>query len=158
MRINLFKGLALNVSFSFGALFSAVFVALALHLLSKLLIKDPFSGNQPLVPFVLAAVVIGPLLEELVFRFGLFDIALLQMIPEIMQKFWKRIGRKQWVASCLILQALIFGFLHSRATYQLNLIISLGGLLYGILYLKFGKNLFPAYVAHATFNLLPLIL
>ncbi|CAM1343384.1 CPBP family intramembrane glutamic endopeptidase [Tenacibaculum amylolyticum] len=52
----------------------------------------------------------------------------------------------------VILQALIFGFRHSYDISERSITVAIIGLVMGIAYVKFGRNLWPLIIAHCILN------
>jgi len=52
----------------------------------------------------------------------------------------------------VILQAVIFGFRHSHDLSERSITVGLIGLVMGIAYVKFGRNLWPLIIAHCLLN------
>lgn len=52
----------------------------------------------------------------------------------------------------VLLQALIFGFRHSYDISERSISVAIIGLVMGIAYVKFGRNLWPLIIAHCVFN------
>lgn len=52
----------------------------------------------------------------------------------------------------VVLQAIIFGFRHSNDFSARSLSVGIIGLIMGIAYVKFGRNLWPLIIAHCILN------
>lgn len=52
----------------------------------------------------------------------------------------------------VVLQAVIFGFRHSNDLSERSITVGLIGLIMGIAYVKFGRNLWPLIIAHCILN------
>ncbi|NOR28973.1 MAG: CPBP family intramembrane metalloprotease [Lutibacter sp.] len=52
----------------------------------------------------------------------------------------------------VLLQALIFGFRHSNDLSERSITVGIIGLIMGIAYVKFGRNLWPLIIAHCILN------
>ncbi len=52
----------------------------------------------------------------------------------------------------VILQAVIFGFRHSYDLSERSITVGIIGLIMGIAYIKFGRNLWPLIIAHCLLN------
>ncbi|WP_179346196.1 CPBP family intramembrane glutamic endopeptidase [Winogradskyella ursingii] len=57
----------------------------------------------------------------------------------------------------VILQAFIFGFRHSNDLSERSITVGLIGLIMGIAYVKFGRNLWPLIIAHCILNSMSMI-
>jgi len=57
----------------------------------------------------------------------------------------------------VILQALIFGFRHSYDLSDRSIRVGLIGLIMGIAYVKFGRNLWPLIIAHCVLNTMSMV-
>ena len=57
----------------------------------------------------------------------------------------------------VILQAAIFGFRHSNDFSERSITVGLIGLIMGIAYVKFGRNLWPLIIAHCILNTMSMI-
>jgi hypothetical protein len=57
----------------------------------------------------------------------------------------------------VLLQAIIFGFRHSYDLSERSIIVGIIGLIMGIAYVKFGRNLWPLIIAHVVLNTLSMI-
>ena len=66
----------------------------------------------------------------------------------------ERLFSKSWLATALavILQAAIFGFRHSYDLSARSITVGIIGLVMGIGYVAFGRNLWPLVVAHCVLN------
>lgn len=52
----------------------------------------------------------------------------------------------------VLLQAAIFGFRHSNDISERSITVGIIGLIMGIAYVKFGRNLWPLIIAHCLLN------
>ncbi len=57
----------------------------------------------------------------------------------------------------VILQAVIFGFRHSYDFSARSITVGIIGLIMGIVYIKFGRNLWPLIIAHCILNSMSMI-
>lgn len=57
----------------------------------------------------------------------------------------------------VILQAVIFGFRHSNDLSERSITVGLIGLIMGIAYVKFGRNLWPLIIAHCILNSMSMV-
>ena len=57
----------------------------------------------------------------------------------------------------VVLQAIIFGFRHSNDFSERSITVGLIGLVMGIAYVKFGRNLWPLIIAHCILNTMSMI-
>lgn len=57
----------------------------------------------------------------------------------------------------VVLQAAIFGFRHSNDLSERSITVGLIGLVMGIAYVKFGRNLWPLIIAHCILNTMSMI-
>ncbi|MCQ0113041.1 CPBP family intramembrane glutamic endopeptidase [Zhouia amylolytica] len=57
----------------------------------------------------------------------------------------------------VLLQAIIFGFRHSNDFSERSITVGLIGLVMGIAYVKFGRNLWPLIIAHCILNSMSMI-
>lgn len=57
----------------------------------------------------------------------------------------------------VVVQALIFGFRHSNDFSERSITVGLIGLIMGIAYVKFGRNLWPLIIAHCILNSISMV-
>jgi hypothetical protein len=57
----------------------------------------------------------------------------------------------------VLLQAVIFGFRHSNDLSERSITVGLIGLIMGIAYVKFGRNLWPLIIAHCILNSMSMV-
>ena len=57
----------------------------------------------------------------------------------------------------VLLQAAIFGFRHSNDLSERSITVAIIGLIMGIAYVKFGRNLWPLIIAHCVLNTMSMI-
>lgn len=57
----------------------------------------------------------------------------------------------------VLLQAAIFGFRHSNDFSERSITVGLIGLVMGIVYVKFGRNLWPLIIAHCVLNTMSMV-
>ncbi|MBW1297920.1 CPBP family intramembrane glutamic endopeptidase [Aquimarina litoralis] len=60
-------------------------------------------------------------------------------------------------AIAVLLQAMIFGFRHSYDISERSITVGIIGLVMGIAYVKFGRNLWPLIIAHCVLNTMSMI-
>lgn len=60
-------------------------------------------------------------------------------------------------AIAVLLQAFIFGFRHSNDLSERSITVGIIGLIMGIAYVKFGRNLWPLIIAHCALNTMSMI-
>ena len=98
-------------------------------------------GNWPLFFTIIPMVLIESCLEELLDRGFLIN-------------WFERLFSKTYFATILavLLQAVIFGFRHSYDLSERSITVGLIGLVMGIAYVAFGRNLWPLIIAHCVLN------
>jgi len=103
-------------------------------------------GNWLLFLTIIPAVLIESMLEELLDRGFLIN-------------WFEKLFSKTTIATILavILQALIFGFRHSYDVSDRSIRVALIGLIMGIAYVKFGRNLWPLIIAHCVLNTMSMV-
>ena len=103
-------------------------------------------GNWLLFFTIIPAVLLESMLEELLDRGFLIN-------------WFERLFSKTTIATILavILQALIFGFRHSYDLSDRSIRVGLIGLIMGIAYVKFGRNLWPLIIAHCLLNTMSML-
>jgi membrane protease YdiL (CAAX protease family) len=86
------------------------------------------------------------------------------MLEELLDRgflinWFEKLFSKTTIATILavILQALIFGFRHSYDLSDRSIRVGLIGLIMGIAYVKFGRNLWPLIIAHCLLNTMSMI-
>jgi hypothetical protein len=143
-----------------------ILIAIVLSIMAFEMIKDylPFSieqknysensaskfgnlkGNWLLFFTIIPAVLVESMLEELLDRGFLIN-------------WFERLFSSITFATILavILQALIFGFRHSYDLSDRSIRVGLIGLIMGIAYVKFGRNLWPLIIAHCILNTMSMI-
>ena len=57
----------------------------------------------------------------------------------------------------VVLQAFIFGFRHSNDLSERSITVGLIGLIMGIAYVNFGRNLWPLIIAHCILNSISMV-
>ena len=57
----------------------------------------------------------------------------------------------------VLLQAMIFGFRHSYDISERSITVGIIGLVMGIAYVKFGRNLWPLIIAHCILNTMSMV-
>ena len=100
-------------------------------------LKDNWAHFFTIIPFIL----LQSSLEELLDRGFLIN-------------WFERLFSKVSFATALavLLQAMIFGFRHSYDLSERSVTVGLIGLVMGIAYVKFGRNLWPLIIAHCVLN------
>lgn len=103
-------------------------------------------GNWILFLSIMPMVLIESALEELLDRGFLMN-------------WFEKLFSKTSLATLLavILQAAIFGFRHSNDFSERSITVGLIGLVMGIAYVKFGRNLWPLIIAHCVLNTMSMI-
>ena len=73
--------------------------------------------------------------------------------------WFEKLFSKTSIATILavLLQASIFGFRHSYDLSERSITVGLIGLVMGIAYVKFGRNLWPLIIAHCFLNTMSFI-
>lgn len=143
-----------------------ILIAIVLSIMAFEMIKDylPFSleqknysensvskfgnlkGNWLLFFTIMPAILLESMLEELLDRGFLIN-------------WFEKLFSKTRIATILavILQALIFGFRHSYDLSDRSIRVGLIGLIMGIAYVKFGRNLWPLIIAHCILNTMSMV-
>ncbi len=103
-------------------------------------------GNWLLFFSIIPLVLIESFLEELLDRGFLIN-------------WFEKLFSKTSIATILavLLQASIFGFRHSYDLSERSITVGLIGLVMGIAYVKFGRNLWPLIIAHCLLNTMSFI-
>ena len=103
-------------------------------------------GNWLLFFSIIPLVLIESFLEELLDRGFLMN-------------WFEKLFSKTSIATILavLLQASIFGFSHSYDLSERSITVGLIGLVMGIAYVKFGRNLWPLIIAHCFLNTMSFI-
>lgn len=103
-------------------------------------------GNWLLFFTIMPAVLVESMLEELLDRGFLIN-------------WFEKLFSKTTIATILavVLQALIFGFRHSHDLSDRSIRVGLIGLIMGIAYVKFGRNLWPLIIAHCILNTMSMV-
>ena len=103
-------------------------------------------GNWLLFFSIIPLVLIESFLEELLDRGFLMN-------------WFEKLFSKTSIATILavLLQASIFGFRHSYDLSERSITVGLIGLVMGIAYVKFGRNLWPLIIAHCFLNTMSFI-
>jgi CAAX protease family protein len=98
-------------------------------------------GNWLLLISIMPMVLIESLLEELLDRGFLIN-------------WFEKLFSKTTIATFLavLFQAVIFGFRHSYDLSERSLTVGIIGLIMGIAYVKFGRNLWSLIIAHCVLN------
>lgn len=143
-----------------------ILIAIVLSIMAFEMIKDylPFSieqknysensaskfgnlkGNWLLFFTIIPAVLLESMLEELLDRGFLIN-------------WFEKLFSKTTIATifAVVLQALIFGFRHSYDLSDRSIRVGLIGLIMGIAYVKFGRNLWPLIIAHCILNTMSMV-
>ena len=163
------KDLGLSKPKNFGktlGVSAIILAAIMISLISFEIIKDhlPFSlapdtssesavskfgdlkGNWLLFFSIIPMVLIESFLEELLDRGFLIN-------------WFERLFSKTSFATVIavLLQAMIFGFRHSYDLSERSITVGIIGLIMGIAYVKFGRNLWPLIIAHCILNTLSML-
>lgn len=103
-------------------------------------------GNWLLFFTIMPMVLIESMLEELLDRGFLIN-------------WFEKLFSITSVATILavLLQAAIFGFRHSNDLSERSITVGLIGLVMGIAYVKFGRNLWPLIIAHCVLNTMSMV-
>ena len=103
-------------------------------------------GNYPLFFSIIFFVWIESFLEEILDRGFLIN-------------WFERLFSKSWFATvfAVLMQALIFGFRHSHDFSERSITVGLIGLVMGIAYVVFGRNLWPLIIAHCVLNTISML-
>jgi len=98
-------------------------------------------GNWPHFFLIIPFVLLESMLEELLDRGFLIN-------------WFEKLFSKTSFATVIavLLQALIFGFRHSYDLSARSITVGIIGLIMGIAYVKFGRNLWPLIIAHCVLN------
>ena len=132
-----------------------------------------FQQIQDLLPFILSADTSS---QEAVYKFGdlkgnwghffmiipfiLIQSALEEMLDRgFLINWFERLFSKTSLATtfAVLLQAMIFGFRHSYDISERSITVGIIGLVMGIAYVKFGRNLWPLIIAHCILNTMSMI-
>lgn len=148
------KSLIKVVLVGFAFVFLGFFTSFIVGALTGLLSIPP-SANQSLVgvllqtefaiPFAFMAVVLGPVVEEMIFRKALFKLIESPVIA-------------------VVVSAVLFAIIHLGAepTLLSFLVNSLGylipGVVFGLLYLRYKRNIAPLMIIHIINNLISILL
>ncbi len=103
-------------------------------------------GNWLLFLAIMPMVLIESFLEELLDRGFLIN-------------WFEKLFSKTSIATLIavVLQAAIFGFRHSYDLSERSITVGIIGLIMGIAYVKFGRNLWPLILAHCMLNTMSMI-
>ena len=103
-------------------------------------------GNWPLFFSILPLFLVESFLEELLDRGFLIN-------------WFEKLFSETSMATILavLLQAAIFGFRHSNDLSERSITTGLIGLVMGIAYVKFGRNLWPLIIAHCVLNTMSML-
>jgi len=103
----------------------------------------------------LTSILLAPFIEEYIFRQLLFDELLLKKLKELIPVYNLPWVAPFWFVYMLLFQALLFAYMHENIDSWFSFWSRFGmGLLCGILYMAYKRNLVPAISAHTTSNLL----
>ncbi len=147
-------GKALGVS-------ALILVTVIISIVSFEIIKDqlPFSIS-PDVSSENAASKFGDLSGNWLLFFSIMPMVLLEsFLEELLDRgflinWFERLFSKTSFATIIavLLQALIFGFRHTYDLSERSITVGIIGLIMGIAYVKFGRNLWPLIIAHCALN------
>lgn len=101
---------------------------------------------QKLIAIIFAACLVGGFYEEIIFR---------GYIQAIFEKTIFKSSRKAW---SILSTGILFGFYHWQQDIYGIIAAIFGGWFWGILYKKFGGNLWIAILSHALFDSITLVL
>lgn len=103
-------------------------------------------GNWWVFLSIMPMVLIESMLEELLDRGFLIN-------------WFEKLFSKTSIATLLAvaLQAAIFGFRHSNDISERSITVGIIGLIMGIVYVKFGRNLWPIIIAHCFLNTMSMV-
>lgn len=106
----------------------------------------PLKNNWWIFLTIMPMVLIESFLEELLDRGFLIN-------------WFEKLFSQTSIATILavLLQAAIFGFRHSNDLSEKSITVGLIGLVMGIAYVKFGRNLWPLIIAHCVLNTMSMI-
>ncbi|WP_456438218.1 CPBP family intramembrane glutamic endopeptidase [Psychroserpens sp.] len=143
-----------------------ILIAIVLSIMAFEMIKDylPFSLEQKNYSENSASK-FGNLKGNWLLFFTIMPAVLLEsMLEELLDKgflinWFEKLFSKTTIATILavILQALIFGFRHSYDLSDRSIRVGLIGLIMGIVYVKFGRNLWPLIIAHCILNTMSMV-
>ncbi len=103
-------------------------------------------GNWLLFFSIMPIVLVESMLEELLDRAFLIT-------------WFEKLFSKTGIATILavVIQACIFGFRHSNDISERSITVALIGLVMGIAYIKFDRNLWPIIIAHCILNTMSMV-
>ncbi|MEH6535554.1 MAG: CPBP family intramembrane glutamic endopeptidase [Psychroserpens sp.] len=103
-------------------------------------------GNWLMFFSIMPIVLVESFLEELLDRAFLIT-------------WFEKLFSKTMIATILavLMQALIFGFRHSNDISERSITVAIIGLIMGIAYVKFDRNLWPIIIAHCILNTMSMI-
>jgi membrane protease YdiL (CAAX protease family) len=132
-----------------------------------------FQQIQDLLPFSLspdtsaqdADLKFGDLKGNWIHFFAIIPFILLQStLEELLDRgflinWFERLFSKNSFATAIavLLQAMIFGFRHSYDISERSITVGIIGLVMGIAYVKFGRNLWPLILSHGILNTMSMI-
>ncbi|PQJ20601.1 CPBP family intramembrane glutamic endopeptidase [Tenacibaculum sp. SG-28] len=107
----------------------------------------------------------GDLKENWIHFFTIIPFILLQSaLEELLDRgflinWFERLFSKTSFATSIavLLQAIIFGFRHSYDISERSITVGIIGLVMGIAYVKFGRNLWPLIIAHCILNTMSMV-
>jgi len=123
--------------------------------LPNLFIMRPFRlpKNEPWWILFISSDLLSPIAEEFLWR-GLLFGAFLAFIEALEKQGARLKSIKPGIATLMLFfQAFFFGAWHENVNSANLLLRTISGLLYGALYLLYGRNLLPAISAHISQNL-----
>lgn len=141
---------------SIGILIATVLSIILFHMIKDFL---PFLTEQE-VSEGGSSSKFGDLKGNWLFFFTIMPMVLIEsMLEELLDRgflinWFEKLFSKTSVATILavLLQAAIFGFRHSNDLSERSITVGLIGLVMGIAYVKFGRNLWPLIIAHCLLN------
>lgn len=149
---NLWKTLGISVIILAATMLSLMVFNILINLLPFSLGADTSSesavskfgnlkGNWRHFFLIIPLILLESMLEELLDRGFLMNW---------MEKFFSSTSFATLIA--VLLQAAIFGFRHSYDLSERSITVGIIGLIMGIAYVKFGRNLWPLIIAHCVLN------
>lgn len=138
-----------NFNFKIGNPFLTILIPTLIIVFESFIFTNfvkPEAGS--LVLLFIVTVLLQPIAEEILFRGWLLGIMKL-----IIDDFKEKLGvfHPLFMGLALAIQALVFMFVHERG-FNIPLIVD--GMIFGLMYLIYRKNLIPATTAHIVNNFL----
>lgn len=143
-----------------------ILIATVLSILFFNIIKDslPFL-NEPEVSSGSSDSKFGDLKGNWILFFSIMPMVLIEsFLEELLDRgflinWFEKLFLQTSIATifAVILQAAIFGFRHSYDLSERSITVGLIGLVMGIAYVKFGRNLWPLIIAHCLLNTMSML-